>query len=259
MYTDLALHIGGNWMGGDGRGAEDVINPATEKPLARLPHARPSDLDQALAAAEKGFKIWRATSAYDRAKVLRKAANLVRERADAIARIMTQEQGKVLGESRLEVLTTADIIEWFAEEGRRAYGRIVPPRSKGSRLMVVQEPVGVVAAFTPWNFPTLTPARKIGASLAAGCAIIIKPSEETPGSCVELVRCFVDAGLPPGVLNMVFGVPANVSEYLIASDVVRKISFTGSVPVGKHLAGLAAKGMKRATMELGGHSPVVVF
>ena len=259
MYTDLALHIGGNWQGGDGRKGEDVVNPATEKPLARLPHASQSDLDAALAAAEKGFKVWRATSAYDRAKVLRKAASLVRERAEVIARIMTQEQGKVFGESRLEVLTTADIIEWFAEEGRRAYGRIIPGRVKNTRQIVVQEPVGVVAAFTPWNFPTLTPARKIGASLAAGCAIIIKPSEETPGSCVELVRCFVDAGLPPGVLNMVFGVPANVSEYLIASDVVRKISFTGSVPVGKHLAGLAAKGMKRATMELGGHSPVVVF
>ena len=259
MYTDLALHIGGNWQGGDGRKGEDVVNPATEKPLARLPHASQSDLDAALGAAEKGFKVWRATSAYDRAKVLRKAASLVRERAEAIARIMTQEQGKVFGESRLEVLTTADIIEWFAEEGRRAYGRIIPGRVKNTRQIVVQEPVGVVAAFTPWNFPTLTPARKIGASLAAGCAIIIKPSEETPGSCVELVRCFVDAGLPPGVLNLVFGVPANVSEYLIASDVVRKISFTGSVPVGKHLAGLAAKGMKRATMELGGHSPVVVF
>src|SRR6516165_3106460 len=259
MYTDLALHIGGDWPGGDGRKGEDVVNPATEKPLARLPHASQSDLDAALAAAEKGFKVWRATSAYDRAKVLRKAAALVRERAEAIARIMTQEQGKVLAESRAEVLTTADIIEWFAEEGRRAYGRIIPGRGKGVRQLVVQEPVGVVAAFTPWNFPTLTPARKIGASLAAGCAIIIKPSEETPGSCVELVRCFVDAGLPPGVLNLVFGVPANVSEYLIASDIVRKISFTGSVPVGKHLAGLAAKGMKRATMELGGHSPVVVF
>ena len=259
MYTDLALHIGGDWQGGDGRKGEDVVNPATEKPLARLPHASQSDLDAALAAAEKGFKVWRATSAYDRAKVLRKAASLVRERAEVIARIMTQEQGKVFGESRLEVLTTADIIEWFAEEGRRAYGRIIPGRVKNTRQIVVQEPVGVVAAFTPWNFPTLTPARKIGASLAAGCAIIIKPSEETPGSCVELVRCFVDAGLPPGVLNMVFGVPANVSEYLIASDVVRKISFTGSVPVGKHLAGLAAKGMKRATMERGGHSPVVVF
>ncbi len=156
-------------------------------------------------------------------------------------------------------MVTADIIEWFAEEGRRAYGRIIPGRVKGTRQMVTQEPVGVVAAFTPWNFPTLTPARKIGASLAAGCSIIIKPSEETPGSCVELVRCFVDAGLPAGVLNLVFGVPAKVSEHLIASDLVRKISFTGSVPVGKHLAGLAAKGMKRATMELGGHSPVVVF
>jgi succinate-semialdehyde dehydrogenase/glutarate-semialdehyde dehydrogenase len=259
MYTDLALHIGGAWRNGDGRQSEEVVNPATEKPLARLPHAGASDLDEALAAAKDGLALWRATSAYDRAKVLRKAANLVRERAEPIARIMTQEQGKVLPESRLEVLVTADIIEWFAEEGRRAYGRIIPGRVKGTRQMVLQEPVGVVAAFTPWNFPTLTPARKIGASLAAGCSIIIKPSEETPGSCVELVRCFVDAGLPPGVLNLVFGVPANVSEHLIASDLVRKISFTGSVPVGKHLAGLAAKGMKRATMELGGHSPVVVF
>jgi succinate-semialdehyde dehydrogenase/glutarate-semialdehyde dehydrogenase len=259
MYTDLELYIGGVWLNGDGRHSEDVVNPATEKPLARLPHAGASDLDSALEAAKKGFDLWRATSAYDRAKVLRKAASLVRERAEPIARIMTQEQGKVFPEAKVEVIVTADIIEWFAEEGRRAYGRIIPGRGKGTRQMVLQEPVGVVAAFTPWNFPTLTPARKIGASLAAGCSIIIKPSEETPGSCVELVRCFVDAGLPPGVLNLVFGVPANVSEHLIASDLVRKISFTGSVPVGKHLAGLAAKGMKRATMELGGHSPVVVF
>jgi len=259
MYTELALHIGGNWLDGGGRKGEDVINPATEKPLARLPHASTGDLDQALDAARKGFEVWRATSAYDRAKVLRKAANHVRERAENIARIMTQEQGKVLAEARAEVLVTADIIEWFAEEGRRAYGRLVPGRAKGTRQIVVQEPVGVVAAFTPWNFPTLTPARKIGASLAAGCAIIIKASEETPGACVELVRCFVDAGAPAGVVNLVFGVPAEISEHLIASDTVRKISFTGSVPVGKHLAGLAAKGMKRATMELGGHSPVVVF
>jgi succinate-semialdehyde dehydrogenase/glutarate-semialdehyde dehydrogenase len=157
------------------------------------------------------------------------------------------------------VLTTADIIEWFAEEGRRAYGRIIPGRVKGARQLVVQEPIGIVAAFTPWNFPTLTPARKIAAALAAGCSIIIKASEETPGACVDLVRCFVDAGVPRGVINLVFGVPANVSEHLLAADQVRKISFTGSVPVGKHLAGLAAKGMKRATMELGGHSPVVVF
>jgi succinate-semialdehyde dehydrogenase/glutarate-semialdehyde dehydrogenase len=259
MYTELNLYIDGAWLNGNGRAGEDVINPATEKPLAHLPHASAADLDHALAAAEKGLAVWRATSAYDRAKVMRKAADLLRERHEAVARILTQEQGKVLAEARLEVLVTADIIEWFAEEGRRAYGRIVPGRTKGARQLVVQEPVGVVAAFTPWNFPTLTPARKIGAALAAGCSIIIKASEETPGACVALVRCFADAGVPAGVVNLVFGVPANVSEHLLASDTVRKISFTGSVPVGKHLAGLAAKGMKRATMELGGHSPVVVF
>ena len=183
----------------------------------------------------------------------------MRERADQIGRIMTQEQGKVFAEARLEVLVTADIIEWYAEEGRRSYGRIVQGRQKNVRQMVLQEPVGVVAAFTPWNFPTLTPARKIGGALAAGCSLILKASEETPGSCVELVRCVVEAGVPPGVLNLVFGVPAKVSEHLIPSDIVRKVSFTGSIPVGKHLAALAAKGVKRTTLELGGHSPVVVF
>jgi succinate-semialdehyde dehydrogenase/glutarate-semialdehyde dehydrogenase len=261
MYPDLALHIDGQWLNGSGRDGEgeDVVNPATEKPLGRLPHATPADLDRALEAARKGFEVWRNTPAYERAKILRKAAGLVRERADAIARIMTQEQGKVLAEARAEVLVTADIIEWYAEEGRRAYGRLVPGRVKGVRQMVVQEPVGVVAAFTPWNFPTLTPARKIGGALAAGCALILKASEETPGSAVELVRCMVDAGVPPGVLNLVFGVPAKVSEHLIPSAIVRKVSFTGSIPVGKHLAGLAAKGVKRTTLELGGHSPVVVF
>ncbi|MGH6771070.1 MAG: NAD-dependent succinate-semialdehyde dehydrogenase [Xanthobacteraceae bacterium] len=259
MYPELALHIDGQWLNGSGRAGEDVVNPATEKPLGRLPHASPADLDRALAAAKKGFEVWRDTPAYERAKILRKAANLVRERADAIARIMTQEQGKVLAEAKAEVLVTADIIEWYAEEGRRTYGRLVPGRAKGVRQMVVQEPVGVVAAFTPWNFPTLTPARKIGGALAAGCSLILKASEETPGSCVELVRCVVDAGVPAGVLNLVFGVPAKVSEHLIPSDIVRKVSFTGSIPVGKHLAGLAAKGVKRTTLELGGHSPVVVF
>jgi succinate-semialdehyde dehydrogenase/glutarate-semialdehyde dehydrogenase len=259
MYTELGLYIDGAWLNGGGRKGEEVVNPATEKPLAHLPHASSADLDRALEAAAKGFSVWRATSAYDRAKVLRKAADLLRERHEKVARILTQEQGKVFAEARGEVLVTADIIEWFAEEGRRAYGRIVPGRAKGARQLVVQEPVGIVAAFTPWNFPTLTPARKISASLAAGCSIIVKASEETPGACVELVRCFIDAGLPAGVLNLVFGVPANVSEHLLASDSVRKISFTGSIPVGKHLAGLAAKGMKKATMELGGHSPVVVF
>jgi len=259
MYAKLELFIDGQWLNGDGRAGEDVINPATEKPLARLPHASVADLDRALEAARKGFALWRTISAYERAKVMRKAADLMRERYDAISKILVQEQGKAYPEARAEVRTSADIIEWYAEEGRRAYGRIVPGAFKGIRQIVVQEPVGIVAAFTPWNFPTLTPARKIGGALAAGCSLILKASEETPGACVEMVRCFADAGLPAGVLNLVFGVPATISEHLIAKDDVRKISFTGSIPVGKHLAALAAKGMKRATMELGGHSPVVVF
>ena len=259
MYPQLQLYIDGAWSNGNGRDGEEVINPATEKPLAHLPHASTADLDAALEAARKGFAMWRATSAYDRAKIMRKAADLIRERHDAISKIMVQEQGKVYAEARAEVIVSADIIDWYAEEGRRSYGRIVPGRAKGTRQLVVQEPVGIVAAFTPWNFPVLTPARKIGGALAAGCALILKASEETPGSCVEMVRCFAEAGLPAGVLNLVFGVPAQVSEHLLAKDAVRKISFTGSIPVGKHLAQLAAKGMKRTTMELGGHSPVVVF
>jgi succinate-semialdehyde dehydrogenase/glutarate-semialdehyde dehydrogenase len=260
MYSDLGLFIDGAWKknGGGGK-SEEVINPATEKPLATLPHANTADLDAALESAKKGFAVWRATSAYDRSKIMAKAAQLMRDRHDAISKIMVMEQGKPYAEARGEVIVSADIIDWYAEEGRRSYGRIVPGRGKGVRQLVVQEPIGITAAFTPWNFPVLTPARKIGGALAAGCSLILKASEETPGACVEMVKCFADAGLPAGVLSLVFGVPSEVSEHLLAKDAVRKISFTGSIPVGKHLAQLAAKGMKRTTMELGGHSPVVVF
>ena len=242
MYPNLALYIDGQWLARDCRETEEVINPATQKQLGVLSHANTADLEQALAAAEKGFKTWRAISAYERAKILRRAAGIIRERQDAIARTLTLEQGKIIAEARTEVAVSADIIEWYAEEGRRAYGRVIPGRVTGVRQMMFQEPVGAVAAFTPWNFPILTPARKIGGALAAGCSIIIKASEETPGSCVELVRAFADAELPAGVLNLVFGVPSHISEYLMASDVIRKVSFTGSVPVGKHLGKLAAGG-----------------
>lgn len=258
MYPQLALLIDGEWLPAGARGSQPVIDPATQQPLGTLPHATIEDLDRALAAAQKGFRAWRAMSAFDRYHIIRKAADLVRQRKDHIARILTQEQGKIAAEAQIEVAVSADIFDWYAEEGRRAYGRIIPGRTAGVRQMVIQEPVGPVAAFTPWNFPALTPARKIGGALAAGCSIIIKPAEETPGTCIELARAFQDAGLPAGVLNLVFGVPGQISEHLIKSPIIRKISFTGSVPVGKHLAMLAAQHMKRATMELGGHSPVIV-
>ena len=259
MYTDLKLYIGGEWLDGAGRQGEDVINPATGKALGRLPHVSTADLDAAIAAAEKGFAVWKNTSAYDRSRIMRKAADLMRERADHIATVTTMEQGKPFVESKAELMFSADVIDWYAEEGRRSYGRIVPGRMKGIRQLITVEPVGIACAFTPWNFPTLTPARKIGGALAAGCSLILKAAEETPAACIEMVKCFAEAGLPAGVLNLVFGVPSMVSEHLIQAKSVRKISFTGSVPVGKHLAALAGKHMKRATMELGGHSPVIVF
>ena len=259
MYEKLEMYIGGEWCQGGAGAGEDVINPATEEVLGRLPHASKADLDRALAAAEQGFDVWRHTSAYERARILNKAGELIRARADDIGRTLTLEQGKVLAEARLEVLVAADIFQWYAEEGRRAYGRIIPSRLPGARQMVVREPVGPVAAFTPWNFPAVTPARKIAGALGAGCSVIIKPSEETPGTCIAMMRALEEAGLPAGAANLVFGVPSEVSEHLIPSPVIRKVTFTGSIPVGKHLTKLAAEGMKRTTMELGGHAPVIVF
>jgi len=252
-YRDVLLHIDGAWIPSATRNTLEVINPATEDLLGTVAHAGSADLDQALAAAARGFEIWRNLSPYERSKFLRKAAEILRERAEAIAILLVQEQGKPLAQARLEPLGAADIIEWFAEEGRRAYGRAIPAQ------LSLREPVGVVAAFSPWNFPINQAVRKIAAALAAGCSIILKGPEETPGSCAELVRAFADAGLPPGVVNLVFGVPADISNYLIAHPVVRKISFTGSTAVGKQLASLAGTHMKRATMELGGHAPAIVF
>ena len=259
MYQDVLLHVGGRWRATQGGRTIDVINPATEEVLGTLAHASTADLDEALDWAAKGFAIWRKLSAYERAKLMRKAADLLRERLDKIATLMTLEQGKPLAEAKTELAGSADVIDWFAEEGRRAYGRVIPARQAGVYQLSLREPVGVVAGFTPWNFPVSQAVRKISAALAAGCAFILKGPEETPASCAELVRCYVDAGVPAGVVQIVFGVPAEISEYLIPHPTVKKVSFTGSTAVGKHLASLAGMHMKRATMELGGHAPALVF
>ena len=259
MYPDVQLFIDGAWTPAASGRTLEVLNPATGEVLGRLAHAERPDLDRALAAAERGFKAWRGVSAYERSKVMRKAAGLIRERLDHIARLLTLEEGKPLAEARGETLVGADVIEWFAEEARRSYGRVIPARAEGVTQLAIKEPVGVVAAFTPWNFPINQAVRKISAGLAAGCAVILKGPEETPAACAELVRAYADAGVPAGVVQLVFGVPAEISEYLIPHPVVRKISFTGSTSVGKHLAALAGAHMKRVTMELGGHAPAIVF
>ena len=231
-YPNVQLYIDGKWRPAASGKTIPVLNPATEEHVGTVAHAEKADLDEALAAAEKGFKVWRAMSAYDRSKVMRKAADLIRERADAIATLMTIEQGKVLAEAKIETMSAADTTEWFAEEGRRTYGRLIPARLPGVYQMALKEPVGPVAAFTPWNFPINQVVKKMSAALAAGCSIIVKAPEETPASPAELIRAFADAGAPAGVINLVYGVPSEISEYLIPHPIIRKISFTGSTKVG---------------------------
>ena len=259
MYPQVLLHIAGEWRGARSGETRPIINPATAEEIGRHPVAGREDLDQALEAADRGFKTWKAVSVFERYKIMRKAANLLRERVDDIARIMTLEQGKPIAESKGEILAGADTIDWFSEEGRRAYGRVVPSRLEGVMQIVVREPVGPVAAFTPWNFPVNQAVRKLSAALCTGCSVILKGPEDTPASCAELVRAFLDAGVPGDVLGYVLGVPADISNYLVPHPVIRKISFTGSTPVGKQLAALAGQHMKRVTMELGGHAPAIVF
>ncbi|TXL68172.1 NAD-dependent succinate-semialdehyde dehydrogenase [Zeimonas arvi] len=259
MYETLSLYIDGQFTGAEGRKTQPVTNPADGSVLAQLPHATREDLDRALAAAQRAFGEWKRVSPLERSAILRKAASLLRERAKDIARNIVLDMGKPMAEAVGEVLSCAEHTEWNAEEGRRIYGRVIPPRNDQVRQFVVREPVGVCAAFTPWNFPASQAIRKIAAALASGCTIVLKGPEDAPSACVALARAFHDAGLPPGVLNLVWGVPPEVSKHLIESPIVRKISFTGSVPVGRQLAAMAAQHMKRSTMELGGHSPVIVF
>ncbi|MDG1970386.1 MAG: NAD-dependent succinate-semialdehyde dehydrogenase [Paracoccaceae bacterium] len=257
-YETIELLINGEWRKGDG-GGQDIINPADESVIGWCPHASAEELDMALAAADEGFKVWKNMTALARQKIMTKAADLMDERVDYIAECLTREEGKPHGESKIEIGFVSDLTRWYGEEGKRSYGRLIPPRIPGARQMVVKEPIGPVAAFVAWNFPATNVIRKISGALGAGCSIVIKPSEETPATAVCLAKCFQDAGLPPGVINMVFGVPDTVSRHILASPIIKKLSFTGSVPVGKHLQKLAADNMIRCTMELGGHSPVVVF
>jgi len=259
MYETLSLYINGQFLGADGRETMPVVNPATQETIAQLPVASREDLDLALAAAAKAFETWKQTSPMVRSEILRKVAQLSRERAQEIGRNITQDMGKPLAEAVGEVKSCADHADWCAEECRRIYGRIIAARTPNVRQMVLREPIGVCAAFSPWNFPYNQAIRKIASAIGAGCTIIIKGPETAPSAVVAIARAFHDAGLPPGVLNVVWGDPPTVSDHLIRSPIVRKISFTGSVPVGKQLAALAGAHMKRATMELGGHSPVLVF
>lgn len=257
-HAQLKLYIDGEWISAGSRRVHQVINPATGATLGELPLVEGADLDRAVLAAQRAFRKWKRSTPEERARVLKGAAQLIRERVDHIAQVATLEEGKTIAETRIEAQVTANLFEFYAEECRRTYGRVLV-RPPGARALVVKEPVGPVAAFAPWNFPIGNPGRKLGAPVAAGCSVILKPAEEAPGAALEVVRALVDAGLPSGVVQLVFGVPDEVSRHLLASPVIRKLSFTGSTAVGKHLLALAAATVKRTTMELGGHAPVVVF
>jgi succinate-semialdehyde dehydrogenase/glutarate-semialdehyde dehydrogenase len=255
MYPDLNLFIDGQWR----KASQDmpVVNPATEEEIGRLPCASRSDLDDALSAATKGFDLWRRVSPRERADTILRAAALLRERQEEIATSITLEHGKPLPQARLEVIRGAEFFEWDAGEAMRTYGRIIPA-ARGHKFSVHHFPLGVVAAFSPWNFPMSQPARKIAGALASGCSIILKAAEETPAGALHIAKAFQDAGLPPGVLNLVFGNPADISGYLIPQKDVRLVAFTGSTTVGRHLTTLASQHDTRVLMELGGHAPVIV-
>ncbi len=253
------MFIDGQWCGADSGQTLDVINPADESVLAEVAYGSRSEADRAIDAAARAFPSWRALSAYDRAKILKKTADLMRERADRIARALTQEQGKPLPEAKMEVLHAADTFEWFAEEGKRAYGRIIPPTNMAKRYYAIKHPVGVVGTITPWNFPAALPSRKIAPALAVGCTVVSRPAEQTPLTLILMFECLADAGVPPGVANLVIGPARPVADAFFEHSAVRKISFTGSTEVGKELIRRSADQVKRLSLELGGHAPLIVF
>ena len=254
-YPELHLYINGEWR----KTATDipVLNPATEEEIGRLPHAEKRDLDDAIESAAKGFEAWRQVAPSERAGVLYRAAAIMRERQEVIATAITAEHGKPLDQARLEVIRGCEFLEWDAGEATRTYGRVIPS-ARGVRYIVHHQPIGTVAAFSPWNFPMSQPCRKVAGAIASGCSIILKAAEETPAGALHIAKAFHDAGLPPGVLNLVFGTPADISKHLIKDDRVHLVAFTGSTEVGKHLTTLAAQHMTPVLMELGGHAPVIV-
>ena len=256
--ADLKLFINGSWRTGEGRDSFAVVNPVTGDNIAELPLASEADLDEALDTAKRTYPEWRATDVEKRSAILHKAAKILKERADEIGRTLTQEQGKPFAEAKGEVFGAASLFDWYAEEIKRDYGRVLV-RPPGQLSRVMHEPVGPVATFTPWNFPIYLLAKKVAAALAAGCSVISKPPEETPGNTLAIARALDDAGLPKGVFQLVHGVPDMVSRKLIGSKTIRKVSFTGSIPVGKHLMKLAADNITKITLELGGHAPVLIF
>jgi succinate-semialdehyde dehydrogenase/glutarate-semialdehyde dehydrogenase len=256
--ADLKLFINGSWRTGEGRDSFPVVNPVTGEGIAELPLATEADLDEALETAKRTYPEWRATPVDKRSAILHKTAKILKDRADEIARTMTQEQGKPLAESKGEVFGAASLFDWYAEEIKRNYGRVLV-RPPGQLSRVMHEPVGPVATFTPWNFPIYLLAKKVSAALAAGCSVIAKPPEETPGNTLAIAEALDAAGLPKGVFQLVHGVPDMVSRKLIGSPIIRKVSFTGSIPVGKHLMKLAADNVTKITLELGGHAPVLIF
>ena len=258
-YEKLELLINGVWRSGSENKSEPVYNPATNEIIGDLPHASKNDLKEAMESNKEAFKSWKNEPSLNRQKIIENACRILENNFDQVATNLTTEMGKPLAEAKMELSVGLDVLRWYGEEGKRAYGRLVPSRMDGLSQTVIKEPIGPVIAFVAWNFPVMNVVRKVGGALAAGCTITIKPSEETPGTAIAIGRAFMEAGLPPGVLNIVFGVPSEVSEYLCSSNIPRKLSFTGSVPVGKHLQKLAAENMIRCTMELGGHSPLMVF
>lgn len=255
---DAHLLIGGAWAEGAHGRSMPVVDPSTGEAAGRVAVAEASDLERAVEAAVRGFAAWRGVAPFDRARVLAKAAGLLRERAGAMAQLLTTEQGKPLAQARHEILGAADVIDWFAEEGKRCFGQVIPGRTGSTQVLTRLEPVGIVAGFTPWNFPVSQSVKKLAAALAAGCSIILKGPEEAPGACAELVRCFVEAGLPPGAIGLLFGHPSQISGYLVPHPAIRHVTLTGSVAVGKTVAALAGQHMKPLTLELGGHAPAIV-